>query len=445
MTSAAPPSEYANSRWNFTVIVLDAAFFLGALAFIDPVAVLPVLLSGLGASQLVVGLVGSLQAAGWLLPQLFASSLVLHRPRRKPFVVWIAVFSRLPFLALAAVFSLSWGAAHLEVLLVLLIVMFGLFFFSDGLIGVPWHDIVARTIRPDVRGRFFGSMQFLSGLLAIGAAALVRHTLADPSLPFPQNYGRLFVYFSVGMLASLALILFIKEPRRAPVTERQGLGSIIRAIPATLRSHPALFRLVLVQNAFGISGLALPFYAVYADSQLRLPGHVGGLFVGAAMVGSICASPVWAYVNDRLGCLTVIRQIPLLLTTVPLAALLVPRAVMALGAESAMPYAYASVFFLNGAAFAGRWMGFTNYLYEIAPGPLRPLFLGLSATLCAPSVLMPLLGGFLLSLISYQSLFAITAAGGVVALAFAYRLGPSDGSADARATSPPDASPSWPH
>ncbi len=144
--------------------------------------------------------------------------------------------------------------------------------------------------------------------------------------------------------------------------------------------------------------------------------------MGAATVGGICASPAWAYVNDRLGCLTVIRRIPVLLTAVPIAALLVPPAVGLLGAQSAMPYAYAIVFFLNGATWAGRWMAFTNYLFEIAPDRIRPLFLGLSATLSAPAVVTPLLGGWLLGFVSYHTLFALVAAGGLAALAAAYRL-----------------------
>jgi MFS family permease len=422
MPDASEASRYPSSRWNFSVITLDAAFFMGSLAFIDPVAVLPVLMSRLGASKLLVGLMGSLQPAGWLLPQLLGSSLVLHRPRRKPIILYIGTVSRLPFFALALVFNLSWGAAHPEYLLALLMFLFAVFFFSDGLIGVPWHDIVARTIRPGVRGRFFGTMQFISGLLAIGAAWLVRETLADASLGFPHNYGRLFIYFSVGMTVSLALLFFIREPRGASVTERQSLPAIIGAIPATLRSYPSLFRLILTQNVFGLTSMALPFYAVYAQSELALPDHIVGIFVGATTVGTICASPVWAYINDRRGCRAVIRGVSLFLTAAPLSALLVPYAVRLAGAEPAMSYAYASVFCLNGVSFAGRWMGFTNYLYEIAPDDTRPLFLGLSATLSAPSVLMPFVGGLLLGVISCETLFAIVVAAGIVAIVFAGRL-----------------------
>ena len=53
-------------------------------------------------------------------------------------------------------------------------------------------------------------------------------------------------------------------------------------------------------------------------------------------------------------------------------------------------------------------------MFEIAPERLRPIFLGLQATLSAPSVFMPWLGGTLLKVMSYQTLFAIVAVAGVL-------------------------------
>ena len=68
-------------------------------------------------------------------------------------------------------------------------------------------------------------------------------------------------------------------------------------------------------------------------------------------------------------------------------------------------------------------MGITNYVFEIAPGDIRPLFLGLAATLSAPVILMPVIGGLLLSFIAYQTLFAISLAGGVIGIFYIYTLG----------------------
>ncbi len=413
---------YAHTRWNFVVIVLDAAFFFAGLAFIDPVAVLPVLVGRLGGSDFTVGAVGTLQSAGWIVPQLIATSYVLHRRQKKKYVMLPVIYSRLPFLGVALAFLLVPAGSALQALLFLLIGVYALFFFGDGLVGVPWHDIIARTIPPTLRGRFFASINVLGGILAVGAGYIVRHTLADPSLAFPRNYGRLFVFLCVCMGLSTLFLAFIKEPPGTALEDRHSLPRLLRAIPGTLRRHRLLARLIVAENLMGLVGLATLFYAVFGHTRLHLSASMGGYFIWALTAGKVGASLVWAYLNDRKGPLTVIRGVAVAGLLVPIAALGLPSLARAVGADAHVGYIYCATFLLNGVAMAGVWMGITNYVLEIAPDDIRPLFLGLSATLSAPAVLMPLVGGVLLRLISYETLFVIAAVGGVVAAAYAFTL-----------------------
>jgi hypothetical protein len=93
-----------------------------------------------------------------------------------------------------------------------------------------------------------------------------------------------------------------------------------------------------------------------------------------------------------------------------------------LGANTAMPYAYSLVFLLNGATWGGLWMGFTNYVLEISPVDIRPLFLGIQATLSSPTVLMPVLGGLMLNMLRFEVLFGLVAACGVFSVIYAHGL-----------------------
>lgn len=420
--STPAPDGDLHTRWNFVIIVTEASFFAASLAFIDPAAVLPVLLAKLDASALLIGFMGAIQRAGWLIPQLLVTSFVLHRERKFPFVIYPVLLSRLPLIVLAVLFSTSWGAANPHALLVMTIVIFAAFFFGDGMVGVPWHDICARTIPHTLRGRFFGAMQLAGGILGLAAGELVRRTLADPNLPFPHNYGRLFFFLAAGMMLSTVGVFLIREPRGAATGEAQSLPRIVRSIPSTLRRYPLLRRLIVCQLLSGIPLVAMPFYAVYAIEDLLLPPSVAGRFVQAAILGSAAASMIWAYLSDRRGSSRVLRGVSWTIIGVPLSALLVPPLARLLRAEHAMAYLYALVFLLNGTTWSGIWIGFTNYVLEIAPDDIRPLFLGLLATLASPTVFMPLLGGWLLGFISFQALFALAAAGGLLALVYIYRL-----------------------
>jgi MFS family permease len=200
------------------------------------------------------------------------------------------------------------------------------------------------------------------------------------------------------------------------------LGRIILAIPATLRRYPSLFRVVIAQNIIGLTALSLPFYTVYAHSRLGVPDANGAFFIWAGIAGSMSASMVWAFVNDHRGPRTVIRGVTFFGLTVPLAALAMPRLASALGAESHVVYFYAGAFLLNGVCTSGVWMGFINYVLEIAPDSVRPLFLGLAATLSAPAVVAPLLGGLLLKIVSYETLFGIACGVAVASLLYVRTL-----------------------
>jgi len=415
----APPPAL---RWNFLVIVLDASFFFAGFAFLDPVAVLNILLDELSGSKVIVGLMSALQRAGWLVPQLLAASFVLHRPRKKPFVIYPCLLSRLPFLVLAVAFNVPWGRAHPQALLLLLLICFSVFFFGDGFSGVPWHDIVGRAIPANLRGRFFGSMQFLGGILAIGAGAVVRRVLSDQSLPFPYNYGRLFIFLVMGMALSTLFLALIREPPGPAAEEAQPLPRLLRAVPSTLRRYPRLRRLIVGQILCGFAGLAVPFYALYGRSRLGLPPAASGLFIWAATLGSVGASIIWAYLSDRFGSTAAIRGVSWIVIASPMMALILPTLAPIMGVEGAMAYIYAVVFLLTGAIWGGTWIGFTNYVLEIAPPHIRPLFLGLQATLSAPTVIMPVLGGWLLSVLPYEALFALVAGAGVVSTVYVYRL-----------------------
>jgi MFS family permease len=224
------------------------------------------------------------------------------------------------------------------------------------------------------------------------------------------------------MALSMLFIMLIKEPPGRALEEPQSFLQIVRAIPGTLRRYPLLRRVIIAQNLLGFGAIAIPFYAVYGHSRLGLPESMGGVFIWASVAGSTSASVMWAYLNDRKGPLTVLRGIAAAALLPPAAAIAIPLLLPRFAPAANLDYAFCGVFLLNGVAMSGGWMGLTNYVFELAPDDIRPLFLGLASTLSAPVILMPMIGGLLLSLIAYQTLFAISLAGGVIGIFYVYTL-----------------------
>jgi MFS family permease len=67
-----------------------------------------------------------------------------------------------------------------------------------------------------------------------------------------------------------------------------------------------------------------------------------------------------------------------------------------------------AVFVLIGFSTSGGGIGFTNYLLEIAPEQLRPTYIALRGTALGLTMLLPVLGGLVIDVYSYQVTFLIS-------------------------------------
>ncbi|UCH35611.1 MAG: MFS transporter [Armatimonadota bacterium] len=408
-----PAAAYPHTRWNFTVIVTDASAFMTGLAFASPMIVIPLLVERLTGSTVLVGLVIALQMAGWVLPQLPVASAVEHRPRKKPFMLKVCLLGRLPVVLIPFALVVLAGRPHL-VLAVLLAVHF-LFFLSDGMTGVPWTDIGAKTIPPRLRGRFFGTMQLVAGTLSVLAGVAVRRILDDPRLPYPRDYALLFTIQFALIMVSWVFLALIREPVRPVRAERRGLRRMLRDAPGLLAGNPQFLRLIMVMALVGVGSLAVPFYAVYATEKLGVAEAMAGFFISAQMAGGIVSSMVWGLLSDRRGSKRVVQGTTICSLGTPLVALLVPL-VLARHTPGALAYGYALTFFLLGATFNGTWIGPTNFVLELVGDEERPSYVALLYAMSAPLVLLPIIGGWLIRVTSYQVVFVIAALCGAIAV-----------------------------
>jgi MFS family permease len=432
--SAVPPAAdaaghsavpYRFVAWNFCVIVFDVAFWTAGIACMDMGAVLPVLVSTLTRSKLLIAFLGVLPGVGWTLPQLVGAARIMHRPRKKGFLLAMAAIGRTPMLALPLLLLL-FPPQSKAVMLWTLMGCYGVLFLTDGLIGAAWYDIIAKTIPPRMRGRFFAGFSIVGGIGALGSGWLVREVLASPHLTYPRQYGVLFACVCAGLYLSLLLLAFIREPEGVVSSERpQPLSEVLRQVPRVWRSSSHLRRLLVVSWLGMMATLGWPFYVLHGMDALHLPAEAGAIFIWATTAGSVSGSLVFAWLNDRRGprsvivCVSTTRPMaPALALFVPMVLALVPQPVPLAIAQ----YVYAAVFFVGGAMMSGSMMGFSNYLLELAPEKERPLYVGLGNTLSAPGLMAPLLGGWLASVWSYEGTFALGAVVGVASLVASFRL-----------------------
>jgi len=182
-----------------------------------------------------------------------------------------------------------------------------------------------------------------------------------------------------------------------------------------VKSDTGFRRAVIAQLAVGGIGVAAPFYVVHGLEGLGFPPSSVGLFTSVQLVGGLFSSLVMGLLGERKGTRSVMRLWGCFAVCAPLIALAAPALGFLL--PTGMMYVYAAVFVVVGMQGNAHMAGFLNWVLEYAPSSERPLYIGFANTLNGATLVMPLIGGWILSATSsYPVLFAAAAVGPVAAL-----------------------------
>jgi MFS family permease len=408
-------------RRNFSLGVLNGAFFNFFSALLDPSLVLSWFVSQLTTSNFLVGLIVPIQQGGWFLPQLLVSGYLQRRQRKLP------IYS-----GMAGVRVVIWGLMTLAIFLiedaaVLLVVFFSLltvYNLAAGLSGICFVDIVAKAIPPTRRGAFFGWRLFLGGILALGGSLLVKYILDERrGLVFPDNYAVLFLLSFFALCAGLGSFIFVVEPLEPANEERVPLGrQFRRALDLPRRDsnyrHFLTMRLVLMA-----AEIATPFYIIYAKRALSVSVSMVGVYLTGTTLASFASNLLWGRISDRRGNKLLIILTNSLGLFIPLTALsIVPLADLLPGLREFAPGLFALVFVLSGGSKAGAMIGNMNFLLEIAPPDDRPIYVGLTNTIMGITLLASSVGGLIVDLAGFTALFSLALAFYASALFLTLRL-----------------------
>ncbi len=392
----------------------DMFFFGIGASLCSQTTVIPSFLATLTSSAPLIGLASTISTGGWLLPQLFAANRLAGLTRRKSAVTIPATINRsLALLTGPAMFLLApvSPAAALAVFFVL----YTGFWVVDGVASVAWLDYLGRCLSPSSRARLISLGTIAPGIAGIGAGIVVGLVLSSPRLAWPSNYALLFLGSGVLYALSLGSFFCVSDPPAAAVRRKMTWPAYFRRLAAVVRSDPGFRRAVLVALALGGLSIAAPFYIVHGLESLGFPPASVGFFTSVQLVGSVFAALVMGVMGERRGTRSVMRffgwaalAAPLIAVAAPLLARAWPWAVM---------YVYGLTFVIIGTQGTANMAGFLNWVLEYAPPSDRPLYIGFANTLSGVSLVMPLIGGWILAASdSYPLLFAAAAVGPVAAL-----------------------------
>jgi MFS family permease len=393
------------------MLALENAVFVIAITFVGGTTVLPTLVTRLGGSAFMVGLIATCQAGGWLLPQLLGAGLTAGKKRVMPNLMLPLYVGRPALLAVAGIIA-AFGVSSPWLLLASLYLALLVFWGTDGLSSVPWFELVAKSVPPHRRGRMFGAAQIAGGLGGMGVGALVAVILGSPGPGFPRNYALLFLIAGGLFLLNYVPFWLIREPASDAVQERDSARPGLRDFGASLlrivRSDSTFVRLIVSRLLQGTAMAAFPFYILFLDRQLSVSAERLGLFTSAQVFGGLAGGLVIGWIADHRGPRTVIRLSAVICACIPLMALLMLPLHDILG--EGLVSAGVGLFVVVGGVSSTNLIGFMNYLMEAAPLEQRSLYVGLFNTLAGAILVVPPLLGWLLQAASFPVVFLLAMA-----------------------------------
>ena len=414
-TTPTSQSQFAEEHFkrNFSLGVANGVLFNLAWAFTSGSTMLPLFISKLTSSNILVGLASTLEAMGWFLPQMAVAAVTLHQKNQMPLYIRTAFLRGGSFLLLAILVFFS-GTLNPSYLLTGFFLLFSIYAVGGGLAGVSFTDVVGKSIPQNRRGSFFGMRMFFGGGLAALAGILIERILRI--YDFPRNFGILFLIATVFIILALLSFCLVKEPPVVKRPERKTFRENLRLGFEALKRDTNFRMLIWTRIAIGGYVLGFPFYIIFAKEFLFIPTHIAGIFLSVQMVGYLSSNLLWGYLSNNKS-----NRLVLFLSAVCSA---ICPLLLILSILTRIPLAlYASIFFFLGATIAGLDMGYTNYLLEIAPEERRPIYIGFLNTIVGPTIFLSAVGGLIIQLSSFTFLYSIVFLISIVSIFLSLSLG----------------------
>ena len=390
-TDPVHPEVKKNFKRNFFANLMDACFWFFGDSFAAAYTIMPVFISTMTDSPILIGLIPALDGAGWFLPQLFLARTLEGKNRRMPIVRFLGIFDRIPFLFLALGAFLI-PQLDKRIALILILVIYAIKAFSGGLVALPWQELIATVIPVSHRGRYWGYSLILGKLMGLGGAAITGILLV--SITYPYNYATMFLIGFCAVSISYIFLIMNIEPEIARQNSAESF-SLLTRIRGVFREDRNFLIYLINRGFIFLAGMALAFITVYGINKYNLPIAQSATFTAIMLVSEIVGFGIWGNLGDRSGYKRVI-EISNLILILGIGSLLLVNALWALYL----------VFALMSFAHSGEYIADQNFAMEFGTEENRPTYIGMSKTLTGPFFLLaPILGGSLIQFWGYNSMF----------------------------------------
>jgi len=401
--SALSPLALKHLRRNFSLGVVNGAVFGFIDALVSPYLVLPLFITGLGGSPILVGLLPAIYNGGWFLPQFLISHRLQGLPRKLVLYTPVAFFRIICWLAFSFA-TLFIGNTNPGLLLGIFFFFFTAYSLAAGVAGSPFMDIVAKTIPANRRGGFFGYRDLFGALFAIAASYAIKIFLSpEMTAQFPINFALIFLTAAVAVAIGVLSYSFVVEPAEPHAVRIVTFREQLSAAKRLLRDNNLYRRYLLARTLLAFADIASPFYAIYATTILRVPLETVGVYIAISTLSSLVTNPIWSWVSNRHGNRVVLIGASVASMLMPVIALLFGF----LPNNSDLGLQFGLIFVFAGIFRTAANIALPSYLLDISPAAERSLYIGVTNSILGVATFIPVLGGVIVNLAGFSSVILL--------------------------------------
>jgi len=287
-------------RRNYFIHCVEGGLYSAGLAFVAVDTILPPMIHKLGGAAWLVALAPALLHICFFSPGLIATPIIERLPRLFPYVAWIGVVQRLPYL-LAAIILWFGGNSHPGLVLWVVVLTPVISGLAGGLAVPAWMELITRMI-PEHRRASGWAWRFV---VSTTLGALVGLSIERILAAHPDATGYAILHGGAAGMLFLSLLFFCQlreteygEPQPKEHDWYRKQFRIYRQILTT----PSPFRSMLLTRVLGAGFMILiPYLSITVLEVSGRPESDLGRFVVVQMIGALSGNFLGGWLGDKLG------------------------------------------------------------------------------------------------------------------------------------------------
>ncbi len=285
-----------------------------------------------------------------------------------------------------------------------------------GNFGNPaWTSIVADIVPDHLRGRYFSIRNLAMGAAALAAAPAAGWLIKKINQDTASLFSGYQTVFAAAFILGLVSTFFFSRINTAEVTADGTAEKEKNISRKGLFSGRTFFWFIATAVIWNIGvQMSAPFFGVYMVQNLGADESWVGYAAGMSSLAGLAGMLVFGRILNKFGNLKTQLISGFIIPFIPIIWLFFTR-----------PWHVFFANWLGGFMWAGYNLTNFNLLLELTPDESRPKYVAIYQTAAFISAVAgPLLGGYMIHFINYQTVFVLSGAGRLAAiLGFALTVG----------------------